>query len=82
MLLNPMLSYLQEDKYQSFVEASTNKLFALNMSLELSLVLSKFGQATFSDLEICYPISCVISESFETNSKLIYLGYIVNILNQ
>lgn len=44
------------------------------MSLSLSLILSESGSATFSELEVNYPVSCVISNVMDKISKLAYIG--------
>ena len=44
------------------------------MSLDLSLILSEYGHATFSELEHTYPVTCVISDLTEKTSKLAYIG--------
>ncbi len=45
-----------------------------NMSLILSLNLSEARSAIFSELEVNYPVSCVISNIVDKTSKLVYCG--------
>ena len=45
-----------------------------NMSLILSLNLSEARSATFSELEVNYPVSCIISNIVDKSSKLVYCG--------
>lgn len=44
------------------------------MSLTISISLSESGSATFSELEVNYPLSCVISDIVDRSSKLVYCG--------
>jgi urease accessory protein len=44
------------------------------MSLRLGLSLSESGSASFSELEVNYPVSCVISDIVDKRSKLVYCG--------